>query len=573
MKNKKRQTLRCALSFALMLLLLMTAVPLTVSAANTEAEAYKTGDIIEFGSYPQSEVTDENVKAKLNGKAGSPDGWTSYGYYRKNEATEKSEQGDFMKYTDVELEGEKYRGVYFTAYRPLETYSSSKANVQEKNGYKVNTQYWFKFEPMQWQVLSFDKATGNAVVMSKNIIDSREYCNNFDIYKIDGKRFYSNNYERSNIRAWLNGSFYNDAFCEAEKNAIVATTLDNKSYSPKHPDCDSDTTVDNVWLLSFVDVHNSDYGFEAETKPWSNSATRTARGTAYAFCQGLLTMDNGNSYWRLRTAGMEDYKVSIVNFNGALNVISLVSFTQFGVRPAVTVHLSDGVPPVCEHDYSATVTPPRCEERGFTTYTCVKCSESYVADYTDSLGHDWSEWIVTTPATVDRDGCKISECENCHCVKALLIEKLTVITINKDSTDIKDLDGFVAAVPDIGADKIIAATGGSTKIYKDGKEVVGAESEKPATGMQLVLASGDGTIVASRDIVIMGDLNGDGEISVGDARLALRAAVGLDVISGAVHAAACISHGLDAAVAVSDARLILRAAVSLDNPSDWMKNK
>ena len=70
----------------------------------------------------------------------------------------------------------------------------------------------------------------------------------------------------------------------------------------------------------------------------------------------------------------------------------------------------------------------------------------------------------------------------------------------------------------------------------------------------------------------MGDVDCDGDVQVGDARLALRAAVGLDTISGAVQAAASITHGLNEAVAVSDARYILRAAVALDKPEDWMKN-
>ena len=39
---------------------------------------YKTGDIIEFGSYPQSEVTDTALKSALTSRAGSTDGWTSY---------------------------------------------------------------------------------------------------------------------------------------------------------------------------------------------------------------------------------------------------------------------------------------------------------------------------------------------------------------------------------------------------------------------------------------------------------------------------------------------------------------
>jgi hypothetical protein len=43
--------------------------------------------------------------------------------------------------------------------------------------------------------------------------------------------------------------------------------------------------------------------------------------------------------------------------------------------------------------FNATVTPPTCTEGGYTTYVCADCGFTYVDDYTDALGHDWSEWI------------------------------------------------------------------------------------------------------------------------------------------------------------------------------------
>lgn len=80
-------------------------------------------------------------------------------------------------------------------------------------------------------------------------------------------------------------------------------------------------------------------------------------------------------------------------------------------------------------------------------------------------------------------------------------------------------------------------------------------------------------LIAAREIVVMGDVDCDGEIKVSDARLALRAAASLDKVEGAVQSAASITHGLEENIAVSDARYILRAAVSLDSPADWMKSK
>jgi hypothetical protein len=56
-----------------------------------------------------------------------------------------------------------------------------------------------------------------------------------------------------------------------------------------------------------------------------------------------------------------------------------------------------------------------------------------------------------------------------------------------------------------------------------------------------------------------GDVDGSGDISVSEARLALRAAVKLDTLTGADFTSADVDFSGD--ISVSDARLILRAAV------------
>ena len=70
MKTKLRQALT---------LLLCAAVICGPAAPGLTARAatYKTGDIIEFGSYPQTDVT-ASMGAALNAQGGT---WRSYGYY------------------------------------------------------------------------------------------------------------------------------------------------------------------------------------------------------------------------------------------------------------------------------------------------------------------------------------------------------------------------------------------------------------------------------------------------------------------------------------------------------------
>ena len=57
------------------------------------------------------------------------------------------------------------------------------------------------------------------------------------------------------------------------------------------------------------------------------------------------------------------------------------------------------------HAFEAVVTEPTCEAGGYTTYTC-QCGHSYVSDYTEALGHDYSKEFYTIAPTCERGGSK-----------------------------------------------------------------------------------------------------------------------------------------------------------------------
>lgn len=61
-------------------------------------------------------------------------------------------------------------------------------------------------------------------------------------------------------------------------------------------------------------------------------------------------------------------------------------------------------PPVSSHKYEAVVTEPTCTEGGYTTYIC-ECGDSYVADYTDPLGHDFTKKLVATTTLASDATC------------------------------------------------------------------------------------------------------------------------------------------------------------------------
>ena len=386
----------------LSIIMLFTVLPLTVFA-EPEAE-YKTGDIIGFGSYPQTEVIDETLKNKLTAEAGDTDNsnWKSYNYYIKGS------QSDFMKYSDIELDGEIYRGVYFTLYRPADPQSSGekRSSFQDNNGYDVSTIYWFKYEPLLWQILSYDATSDTAVVLSKSVIDSQEYCDITNDRTIaTGDIIYPNNYEHSNIRKWLNETFYSTAFTKSEKTAIVATLLDNSAYgeddSTKY---DSNSTTDNVWLLSYSEAQNADYGF---TTNELSTETRKAKTTDYAKSQGVNSFNF--SLWRLRSAGSSRYSACNVGSDGYVYFGSDVYITGYGVRPALMLHLKSGISPSCIHSFSYEVVSPTCDNSGYTLYTCTKCNATTKDEYTNPTGHSF-----TGNARVNANGEYTIHCKACN---------------------------------------------------------------------------------------------------------------------------------------------------------------
>ncbi|MBR3619973.1 MAG: hypothetical protein IKN56_00580, partial [Clostridia bacterium] len=190
----------------------------TVSAATETEQTYSVGDIIEYGTYPQSRVTDGETLELLNSLVPDFGEWISYNYYTgSGEATDDGsmQPGDYMKYIDITQGEEKYRAVIFTDYRPKTTGSSHRAGdaFQDDNGYYTDTIYWFLFEPLKWRVLD----PGSGLVFCASAVDSQAF-NNYSLLAEGGyfgnadKTYYSNDYANSSIRFWLNNSFINTAF-------------------------------------------------------------------------------------------------------------------------------------------------------------------------------------------------------------------------------------------------------------------------------------------------------------------------------------------------------------------------
>ena len=286
-------------------------------------------EYIMFGSYPQTMEDNDDICKALEEAAGdlpsasNAGKWTSYRYLS---AGQKS---DYMWYIDLEHEGAKYRGVYFTEYRSyIVTEAGTEDNsFQDDNGFTKGTAYWFKYEPIKWRVLK--EEGGKAFAVADKILDSQS----FNDASMDS------NYKTSEIRTWLNETFYSVAVSDAQQNFVESTKVDNTAGSTADPSnmyvCED--TEDDVLLLSYADATNSAYKFASDTD-------RMIMGTDYAACQGLFVKSaagNASQWWLRSPDGTDSQRSNRVKPEGLIGV-NKTDVNTVGVLPAMTIILEAG---------------------------------------------------------------------------------------------------------------------------------------------------------------------------------------------------------------------------------------
>lgn len=339
------------------------------SASKAEAAAVSiselaVGDLIQYGSYPQTRIKDENLIDELNALDLS---WTYFDYYYGDGDTNSMVLSEFMKYSDVEYKGEKYRAVEFSSYRPDPTYfpltTDGKWSEQDENGYVINTVYWFRFEPLTWRVL--DPSDG--YVLSEVAIDAQAYQNLHYTYMkyvsgqyIDfyynstSRENYGNDYATSSIREWLNDDFINTAFTDSEQENIKITELDNRCMNEETPEYDSETTFDKVFLPSYFEIINAEYGFDADD---TSCEARKRITSDYARIQGAEIgrrnyFPAGFAFWMLRSPGRDSMRYGGVDNDGEIVDTGYMSSVSASVCPAIRLDTALKVEKVYKVSYS-----------------------------------------------------------------------------------------------------------------------------------------------------------------------------------------------------------------------------
>ncbi|MBQ7995970.1 MAG: hypothetical protein IJ247_07170 [Bacilli bacterium] len=203
-----------------------------------------------------------------------------------------------------------------------------------------DTTYWFKCEPIIWNVLS--NTNGECYILSSVLLDAHCYYHNSTLTRtFDWETVEANNYEHSDIRSWLNTDFYNSAFALGNSH-IQTTTVDNSSattYSLNTRTCKN--TEDKVFLPSYQDYINPIYGFSMSTNSTNTIYRKTtdwarARGAYYRTDASYLN----NGYYWTRSPSSEYYGSAwYVDGDGVLRDI-LVSLTYHSVRPALTIKIA-----------------------------------------------------------------------------------------------------------------------------------------------------------------------------------------------------------------------------------------
>lgn len=314
-----------------------------------DAEIYEINGVeyVNYGSYPQTHVGDELLIAELNKLTETND----RGYYEYNGKeyakifTNPYDNNFSMKLHGTTSSIDKYGNVQYYTYKYSDG-TTINANVVE----------WFIVEPIQWIIIS-KNADGSYQLYSEYILDDTSYCDYRYVRSIDGVDVYQNNYKYSNIRAWLNGydgtdykitdytnkGFYNLAFKDIEKRAILTKEIDNgaNTIDPSMNLTACDNTYDKIYLLSYKDINNSNYGFSDDT-------LKCTKVTDYAKAVGAWWSTSseyfGNGCYWLRSPYGNGSAAYCVSSDGEVYYCSyyshgiLVDHT-YGARVACTINL------------------------------------------------------------------------------------------------------------------------------------------------------------------------------------------------------------------------------------------
>lgn len=194
-----------------------------------------------------------------------------------------------------------------------------------------------KKDPIKWRVL---QVNGNdALLVSDVALDVQRFHKDANRKNSEGYLDdVAASWDKSCIRSWLNGysgsenecninytsrNFYYKAFeTAAEQEAVLSSSV-SSTTNPTYTKSSAGATTDKVFLLSYEDVINTNYGFSSS---YASSSARKRTYTAYMIGTGgaadstsikkKVIGDGG--YWWLRTPGRYTNMAMLVKDDGSI---------------------------------------------------------------------------------------------------------------------------------------------------------------------------------------------------------------------------------------------------------------
>lgn len=244
----------------------------------------------------------------------------------------------------------------------------------------------FEPAPVKWRILSIEAAedgTREAVVMSDRLLSAEEF---HDTSQTPNIAAYAVSWEKSDLRTWLNNSFYGEAFDPEERKLIRTSTVVTESADSMHRRTE---TEDRIYLLSKEEASDPAYGFDGTSDACaSRSVSRT---TDFAWFQNRDCYGGDNAVnadrlgWWLRTPVTVDEQQKHINAVSYVTPAGEITETAIDdghvarcIRPVMKIDLtsslirdagevlSDGTETSLEDGYHAPAT-----QDGVTTWDCI----------------------------------------------------------------------------------------------------------------------------------------------------------------------------------------------------------
>ena len=283
-----------------------TGTTYTVLDTGTTGTLGTNGTYAKFGDWPQTvradSVTVDETKSVVVG---------AYTYYKGSD-------------------GAWYAKIKENAYQTGYKYSDGTDVAQNS----ANSYRYFKVEPIKWRVLT-DNYSGKRLLLAESILVNHRYAAS------------SNNYADSEIRAYLNGTFWNTAFTDSEKSMIDETDVDNSAASTtdagghltQATSYACGTTKDKIFLLSEKEATTTGYGFTAYNV-YGTGNSRIRMTTDFAKASGAYqsTTAGYGGWWWLRSPYYRgsSYARSVFD-DGDASTLDYVYYTSGGVCPALSL--------------------------------------------------------------------------------------------------------------------------------------------------------------------------------------------------------------------------------------------